>query len=205
MKVGTLVATAGIAGCILLAGCGDGSGSGGGSGSGPKVLNVKGLYLGMDINEAHAVLTKLLKESPLKGTTILGMEMVGKVTREHDFLRSLGYSEDRLKTVENEFFFTNVGGEGLNFKADVNGKVTSFEIPGLLVEFIFGIRDDLFGSSKMEDSDFVQSFINHYNIPQFKVSDDYSRWYFDSPHEYRVEIKEGKDLIVKQSPKAKFN
>ena len=169
-----------VAGAMLVAGCG--------GKSGPSVLDVKGLSLGMGLSEANAVCKTLLEGSGCS---------VGDIQDGELAIYDIGESGGKC------FGFSamgmNLAGGGVT--ADANGKVNGFIFSGGLVNHIFKVTE-------MEDGDFVQKFADSYKIPEFKVSDANEFWYFDSPHGYRIKIKQGKGLTVKKIASAneqKFN
>ena len=173
MKVGTLVAMTCILGVILSSGCG--------GGSGPETLNVKGLCLGMDITEAQNVCKKLFEGAPL------GLAVDDTIGEGGLLIYGIGDENGKY------FGFTALGMQlaGGGVTADKNGKINGYTFSGGIVKHIFGVKD-------MEDSDFVQKFADTYNIPNFNVADNLESWYFSSPNGYRIEIKEGKGLTIKQ-------
>jgi len=164
-----------MGGCSILR-----SGCGGTSGAGPKVLKVSGLYLGMDIKKAHAVLTKRFSTGDVR----VGDIEQGTETKSITLVTKTGQMTliGEMKSM--------VG----HIRADTKGKVVHMGMKG----------DYLFDIGRMEDSDFVQYFANHYKIPQFNVSDDLLCWYFNSPHGYRVEIRE-KMIVIFKNKQASFN
>ena len=186
MKVGTLVATVGIAGSLLLAGCGDDSGGGGG-------LNVKGMYLGMKITEAQTVCMKLFEGLDFESEKRSGDNS------NNSWVKVKGELPIHEVETGSQFSFILIGAAKWGeVNADKNGNVYRYYFTGPVVRHIFGF-------TKMQTSDFVQQFANSYKIPQFNISDNFEYWYYDSPHGYRVRINEDKSLIVEKIAIAKFD
>lgn len=60
--------------------------------------------------------------------------------------------------------------------------------------------DALFNAAGMEASEFAKTFIEAYQIPGMNVSDDRMSWFYLSPEGYRVNITQGKQLIIVLTP-----
>ena len=56
--------------------------------------------------------------------------------------------------------------------------------------------DKEFMASNMDASEFVQQFINSYNIPEMRVSDDRKSWKFTNPEGVMIQIDTHKRIII---------
>ena len=133
-----------MAGAIVITGCGDFPGLP----ASHLTFKVKGLYLGMDIEDVPAILTQMPQS--LTTPTIVVREGEDVVlssprTPEHPISRSY-----------------------VIVSPDSEGKVRQIQFTG-------GIVGDLFNCADMDTSEFVQQFMNAYNIPEMKrgVTDDW--------------------------------
>ena len=60
------------------------------------------------------------------------------------------------------------------------------------------VVNDLFNAADMDASDFAQQFVNSYNIPEMKVSDDMESWTYTSPDGVKVKIHDDKSVFVEK-------
>lgn len=137
----------------------------------PKVLKVKGLWLGMNIDEVPAILKKQLPKWSVSG--------VKDLSKGYYYIPGLisGLIEPGSR------FIVEVGGEiemGAHVVADKDKKVSGF---------MFGYAvDDLFNSADMDAKSFAQKFVSSYNIPKMKPSSDMQSWEYTSPDGFKVSI-----------------
>ena len=75
--------------------------------------------------------------------------------------------------------------------AGPDGKVTAIRLSAWVV-------NDLFNAADMDASDFAQQFVNSYNIPEMKVSDDMESWTYTSPDGVKVKIHDDKSVFVEK-------
>ena len=174
-----------VVGAILVSGCGQGSSETSSQGqSAPAAkkaaaseIKIKGLYIGMDIQTVPA----LLKE-----------KFAGKNWGIHDVAKGdAGNFAHAITEAEN--FYVAIGGAlplGTVI-AGPDGKVTAIKLSGMVV-------NDLFNAADMDASDFVQQFVNSYNIPEMKLSDDMESWTYTSPDGVKVKIDDGKSVFVEK-------
>lgn len=148
----------------------------------PDVLKVKGLYIGMNIDEACKVICQLLndssytvREAPVLGSTYAVMN---------------SDSLSGLTTV-----WVTAGPDRI---------VNSIHISQYIV-------DKLFNSKGIESKDFVQEFISSYHIPTMEPKYDENGsffWQFISTNGYKLTIDNNKNIVIVAVPKQgerKFN
>ncbi len=185
MNAGVRLAAACVVGAILVSGCGQGSSETSSPGQSAQAakkaaaseIKIKGLYIGMDIQTVPA----LLKE-----------KFAGKNWGIHDVAKGDAGNFAHAIT-EPENFYVAIGG-GLPLGtviAGPDGKVTAIKLSGMVV-------NDLFNAADMDASDFVQQFVNSYNITEMKVSDDMESWTYTSPDGVKVKIDNDKSVFVEK-------
>lgn len=185
MNAGLRLAAACVVGAILVSGCGQANSetfSPGQSAPAAKKaaaseIKIKGLYIGMDIQTVPA----LLKE-----------KFAGTNWGIHDVAKGdAGKFSYTITGAEN--FYVAIGG-ALPMGAVIagpDGKVTAIRLSAWVV-------NDLFNAADMDASDFAQQFVNSYNIPEMKVSDDMESWTYTSPDGVKVKINDDKSVFVEK-------
>ena len=143
-------------------------------------LVVKGVYIGMDVQEAaRQIRTRLPEDWGLSGP--------------HKAAEGPG-----AYSVADKGFYVWIGGMlpmGAII-ADDNGKVTTIRFSRLLV-------NQMFQAENMEASEFAQTFAKSYKIPSLEPKDSYDGWYYTSPEGYKVTISDGKDVFIEKTLSAK--
>jgi hypothetical protein len=143
-------------------------------------LRVKGLYIGMGIDQASTILHELL-----------GVTTEVKECNETEDLMCRFDRNAEVKYV--------IWGSGsiLLVKAGGARKVSSLTFPGSVV-------DKLFNVSGIDAYDFAKNFSSGYNLPDMeRFSNNIGRtgWEYSSPNGYKVQIYESKDLHITKLPK----
>lgn len=138
----------------------------------PKDANikVKGLYIGMDIQNVPA----LLKE---KMASTLMADMV-----QDDVILVAGLTGNTYRVLIGSGLFGEIN-------AGPDGKVTSILLNTVTV-------NDLFNASGMEASDFAKQFVEAYKIPQMDVSDNAQALVYTSKDGIKVTIDSQKNLFI---------
>jgi len=165
-----------------------------------KPLIVKGLYIGMDVNEARNIIEKLLgKEWKI---TPIGDSMT--------VLQDYRFGETKIfGTKDNLSIFRGsiVGDRGfaIIFKiydsyegfisSDKNNKVTRISFSGQIANL-------LFSSSNINAEDYATSFWKNYNMPDFNWI--IAGWTYTSPNGYTIIIKTDKFIDIKKEEIAKL-
>ncbi|HOX40549.1 MAG TPA: hypothetical protein P5567_09635 [Kiritimatiellia bacterium] len=142
-------------------------------------LKVKGLYIGMDIKEVPGILKQKFPPNTM------GVHDVAK--------GDAGNFPDNIQGCESEDFYVAIGGM-LPLGAVIaspDGKVKSIRLSGMVV-------DALFNSADMDASDYVQQFIDSYDIPEMKVADDMESWVYTSRDGIKVKIDTKKSLFIEK-------
>jgi hypothetical protein len=176
-----------------------------------KPLIIKGLYIGMDINDARNILIQLL-----------GKEWkIGIVGDSKQVLQDYRFGEEKIFGTRDKYLGTftqpNVGDRGFaiidNYNTyegymscNNNDKVTRISFGGRLT-------DAIFSAAKVNAEDFASAFWNTYNMPEFNWI-PYG-WQYISPNGYSITIKTDKlidikvdtivDTIRKPNSKIKFD
>lgn len=169
---------------------------------GPAVLKVKGLYVGMNIDDACKIVNSLFGSSYIvrdvpptfQATGLLpGTYMVDMTDDEiKGYLDPKGEGNGRLQLMG----FRGDSYIPIFVTADANRKVIYIRITSSAVDKLFNVTD-------IEAEDFSKEFINSYKIPYLKpVSFD---WEFSSPYGYRLKISSNKTIEIQEiSKKSNF-
>ena len=185
MNAGVRLAAACVAGAMLVSGCGQGnSGTSAPGQSAPAAkkaatseIKIKGLFIGMDIQTVPA----LLKE-----------KFAGKDWGIHDVAKGDAGNFSGMITKPENFYVAIGGALPLGTViAGPDGKVTEIKLTSMVV-------DALFNATDMDASAFVQQFINAYNIPEMKVSDDMESWNYTSSEGVKIKIDNKKGVFVEK-------
>ena len=143
--------------------------------AGPKVLQVKGLYLGMHIFEACKVVNKLLNSQ--------------YVVNE---LNGGQYEVNIPADQQSKQYHGIYTGIPIYVKADATRKVTS-------ICFYLWFGDKIFNSTGIKAEDFVQEFINAYHVPSMEPiysEQEVAGWEFVSIYGYKVYIDLNKNISI---------
>ena len=152
---------------------------------GPKVLKVKDLYLGMDIDEGCKVINSLL------GTSYVALSKHGTYMITSEEYEKDEYVQDTLSKLG--FMITAGSDKKINY-----------------IGFAPDIIDKLFNVKGISAEDFVREFIEAYKIPNMEPYgntgipgtssyDPYAGeygWVFTSSTGYEVKISEAKSLLI---------
>jgi len=162
-----------------------------------KPLIIKGLYIGMDINEARNILTQLLgKEWKLSNIgdswKILqdyrfGNKEIFGGTDEHLGLYSKPNIGDRgFAIIDNDRNY-----EGYISCEKNNDKVTRISLSGKLTDIILS-------TAKLNAEDFASAFWTNFNMPEFNWIP--FGWMYTSPNGYTIKIKTNKLIDINRIP-----
>jgi hypothetical protein len=162
-----------------------------------KPLIIKGLYIGMDINEARNILTQLLGKEWKLST-------VGKSVQVLENYRFGNTEIFGFKDDKSAFYSPpNVGDRGFaiidhydNYEGYIscdknNDKVTRISFSGKLT-------DAVFSTAKIKVDDFVSSFWTNYDMPEFNWIP--FGWMYTSPNGYTIKIKTNKLIDINKTP-----
>jgi hypothetical protein len=170
-----------------------------------KPLIIKGLYIGMDVNDARKITEGLLgKEWTV---SLVGDSM--KVLEDYRFgaIEIFGKKLDMLsiytpQAMIGERGFAIISNSASDYNsyegfigADQNNRVTR-------ISFSKKITNFLFSASKIDAEDFAPSFWKYYNMPEFGWI-PYG-WAYTSPNGYTVTIKTDKLIDIKKEDMAKI-
>jgi hypothetical protein len=162
-----------------------------------KPLIIKGLYIGMDINEARNILTQLLGKEWKLST-------VGKSVQVLEDYRFGNTEIFGIKDDKSAFHSPpNVGDRGFaiidhygSYEGYIscdknNDKVTRISFSGKLT-------DAVFSTAKIKVDDFVSSFWTNYDMPEFNWIP--FGWMYTSPNGYTIKIKTNKLIDINKTP-----
>ena len=156
------------------------------SGGAPKVLKVKGLYLGMNIDKGASIIKEFITPEIAEK---LGEGEPLEVARIPPF-----------EECHYGFGYFPLGCPKIFFQSDCSKdkKVFSISIHN-------DIADEMFDAKHLSQEQFVQAFGNAYGIsmklkekPATSSGSDSRSWEFESPHGYNITIIEGHTIIIKQ-------
>jgi hypothetical protein len=145
----------------------------------PSVV-VKGVYIGMDVQEA----AKQIKTKLPEGWGLSGPHKADEGPG--------GYA------ITDKGFYVWIGGAlpvGVII-ADAEGKVTTIKLTTMLV-------NEMFQAENMEASEFAKKFAEAYKIPSLEPTDSWDGWYYTSPEGYKVTVSDEKDIFIEKTLSAK--
>jgi hypothetical protein len=158
-----------------------------------KPLIIKGLYIGMNVNDARNIMEQLLgkdwKISPVSDTK--------SILRDYRFGEAKLFGKKEFMTpvdpIDDEYGFVIIDHydsyEGFIGADKGTGKVIRLSFSGKITDIIFS-------TSKITAEDFAPSFWNNYNMPEFSwVAHG---WLYASPKGYTVIIMNDKLLDIKK-------
>jgi len=157
-----------------------------------RPIILKGLSIGMDINEARKICEDLLVKN-------WNVSHIGARSKLMDDYQE-SFRNDRLPIVgKRGFLIKNKGGYiiyGYGFISDDdgNGKVAQITFSGELTDYIFltkGVHAD----------DFVENLTKNFGLPD--LSWIMNGWVYSSPHGYELTIMNDKSINIKKSDPSK--
>jgi hypothetical protein len=160
-----------------------------------KPLIIKGLYIGMDVNNARNILLQLLVKE----------WKIGPVGESANVLQDFRFGEEKIfgwKSPTDNFRMEPINGEyGFAIITDYDsyeGFVSAEKGTGKVIRMSFSgkITDNLFSISKINAEDFAPSFWKNYNMPEFGWIPH--GWQYASPKGYTITIMTDKFLDIKQ-------
>jgi hypothetical protein len=159
--------------------------------SGPKILKVKGLYLGMNIDDGAKIFEKFIDHrfAWTYGQSETGQGEPLKVTLVPPF-----------ETCNYGFGYFSTGCPEAFLKSDCSNEKKVYHI------YIHNdIADKMFDAKGLSQEEFVQSFEHAHNItmrlkekPSLPGGSSSKSWEFESPHGYKVTIDAGHTIVVEQ-------
>jgi len=170
-----------------------------------KPISIKGLSLGMNINDARNIAINLFgkdysvtpignSEDILKDTSIDTSSDPFNTYNLCNSFNPIKTLEEEIKTVvagTRRFFILNKCAVCLGFiRADKDDKVTRISLSGEIVDF-------LYTASKVNADDFVQQFEKNFGLPGLPWI-PYG-WSYPSPNGYTLTIKTNKLIDLKKS------
>lgn len=152
-----------------------------------KPIRLKGLSIGMDIQEARKICENLLHKdwivSPIDARNALMRDY--RETRRRDSLNVLG---QRGFLIRHKAGYPS--GYGFISDEDGNGKVAEMVFTGELADDIFQTRD-------VHADDFVEEFTRNFGLPSLPWI--LHGWQYSSPYGYRLTIMNDKSIDIKKS------
>ena len=154
-----------------------------------QILKVKGLYIGMNIDDASQILHKLLN--------------IPFEVKECNETEQIMYSFDPSLEVK-YVIWCNEGMVTIIVYAGKDKKVNRIMFPSSIVDKLFNVSG---GSAE----DFAKQFASAYKLPDMKFfSDNFARqgWEYESADGYKIQIYNTKELFITKFPKKsemKFN
>lgn len=163
-----------------------------------KPLIIKGLYIGMNVNDARDILEKLLDKDWKVGHTGESKKILAEYRFGEERLFGKKVFMEPVDPIDNEYGFIIMDHydsyEGFIGAEKGTGKVIRMSFSGRII-------DTLFSSSKINAEEFVSSFWNNYNMPEFNwVAHG---WRYVSPKGYIVTIMTDKLVDVKKEESIK--
>lgn len=165
-------------------------------------IKVKGFSLGMPAAEALNLLNNLFPNPQMLGDD--GKEKkVYKIAKASDGYIIVWFDESKEPNLANPMASVFINMQSVYYpliKTDENKKVDIIQISP-------SISDKLFNSSTLDGQEFVQKFMDAYNIPEFKpyTSGEESLWKYSSPEGTEIYIGTDKSIVIKKVPKSSFN
>jgi hypothetical protein len=160
-----------------------------------KPLIFKGLYIGMNSNDAKSIFTKKLgKEWKISDTGKTSEILPANFSGDD---RIFGISDKRMNGHRTDANIGEYGFAIVNKDNSYEGFVSVNPKNGKVIRLSFSgqITDMLFSTSNISVDEFVSSFYRHYNMPEF----GWIRhgWVYTSPLGYTITIYSDKFIDVK--------
>lgn len=147
----------------------------------PSTIKIKGIYIGMDINDIPTLLDK-----KLAGTDFA--EDLFKEVNENGVIHVIINPKNSISHTK---FGSHIDMKGFGLiNATTKNQVTSYYLKGPLV-------DILFNSSDLSTDDFVKAFTDAYKIPEMKGEGCYI---YTSPDGVKISIDRDKSITVEKVP-----
>jgi len=151
-----------------------------------RPITIKGLSIGMDVNEARIICEKLLGKnwlvSPIDNRNKLMDDF--KESRRNDWLPIVG---ERGFLIKNKDGYS--GGYGFISDDDGNGRVEQMTFSGELTDYIYS-------SKEVHADDFVEQFTKHFGLR--KLPWIWHGWTYSSPYGYTLTIMIDKSFDIKK-------
>lgn len=168
-----------------------------------KPLIIKGLYIGMDINEARNILTKLLGKE-WKLSAVGNSE---KVLEDYKFgssdifgNRDIFWSFRKPPVGDRGFAIIEICSRIFGNYDNYEGYISCDKNNDKVTRISFGekLTDTLFATSEMNADDFVSLFRTNYDMPEFNWITH--GWLYTSPNGYTIKIKTNKLIDINKTP-----
>lgn len=160
-----------------------------------KPLNIKGLFIGMNANEAKTVISNLLPKSEWKITESgKTYKLIPRVLNgDNNIFGNISPVDDsRMGGITGDYGFAIIDKDG-----SYEGYISIDEETEKVIRMSFSgkITDILFDSSAIYADQFASSFWESYNMPAFNWIP--RGWIYTSPLGYEIVIKTDKFLDIK--------
>lgn len=167
-----------------------------------KPLVIKGLYIGMNVNDAKNIIGKLLgkdwETSPVgREASIVPGSLSGFVG--DDFIFGAKEGGDRRGAITGEYGFAIINKYYNSYQGFISADQASNKV--VRISLSGKITDILFSSSKISADDFVTSFWENYNMPYFNWRP--GGWIYTSPKGYVITIMTDKLIDIKKEESVK--
>lgn len=166
-----------------------------------KPLLIKGLFIGMNANQAKTIISDLLPKAVWKITEIdKSNQLIPRIFNgDNNIFGNKSIDDSRIGGIIGDYGFAVIDKDN-----SYEGFIGIEEATGKLIRMSFSgrITDILFASSKKNADQFASSFWADYNMPAFNWIP--RGWMYSSPLGYVITIKTDKFLdinINKQSSK----
>jgi hypothetical protein len=165
-----------------------------------KPIILKGLSIGMNINEARKICEDLLRKNWIVSQVDARNTLMEdyRETRRRDSLTIVGQRGFLIKNKDGY-----LAGYGFISDDDGNGKVVEITFSGELTDYIFFTEE-------VHADDFVEDFTKNFGLPNLPWI--LHGWQYSSPYGYRLTIMTDKSIDIKKSnlrksgrPKIKFD
>lgn len=177
--------------------------------AGEKPLVLKSLYIDMNVNDARNIMGKLMGKdwtiSPIgKAISIIP----GNLTKfaAEDYIFGALEANDRRGAITGEYGFAIINKYN-SYEGFISADPASNKV--IRISLSKKITDKIFSTSKISADDFVASFIENYNMPEFYGI--HQGWQYKSPKGYIITIMIDKlidiqrdDNIKQAKPDIKF-
>jgi len=166
-----------------------------------KPFIIKGLYIGMNVNDARNITEKLFGKAWTISPVGESMKVIADYRfgedkifgRKHTTLRSVGSPGFHIGHIIGDRGFAIFNKDYDSYEgfisSDENDCVTR-------ISFSKMITNSIFSAEKIDAEDFAKAFWNNYNMPEFGWI-PYG-WQYTSPNGYTITIKTDKFIDIKK-------
>lgn len=163
-------------------------------------LKIKGLAIGMDIQEASSAMKGIVASQHLDKFEVMDTRKVGDNNCVLTVVKGLkkriydGLSPDMEENDKKEYSEKQFN-EILDIECSGGGTNTTPALAvwagsdGKVNEINFNNFDDVFNAKGLPVAEFMQNFVNAYSIPEMKPNEDGTSWTYVSPDGSKVEAR----------------